>query len=54
VVFDIKGNILVQFFHIKQNFIQLDLSGSYQGVYLIKMQQNGKIITRKATKSSKK
>lgn len=50
-VFDTQGALLFELFDVKQKFIDLHLSGSSNGIYLIKIQKDEKIITRKIIKN---
>jgi hypothetical protein len=53
-VFDTQGVLLLELFDVKQQFIDLHLNGSSNGIYLIKIQKDNKIITRKIVKNETK
>jgi hypothetical protein len=53
-VFDTHGALLIEFFDVKQQLIDLHLNGSSNGIYLIKIQKDNKIITRKIVKNATK
>lgn len=46
-VFDLHGNMLREIYNIKNKFIDLHLNGSSNGIYLINIHKDGKILTRK-------
>ena len=46
-VFDLHGNLLKEIYNIKNKFIDLRLNGSSNGIYLINIHKDGKILTRK-------
>ena len=46
-VFDNNGKILLEKIDVKHQFIELRLTGSTNGAYLIRIEQEGKIHTRK-------
>ena len=46
-VFDTRGVLMHEYFDVKNRFIDLPLSGSSNGIYLIKIKRGDKILTRK-------
>ena len=50
-VYDTQGRLISENNSIKNKFIDLYLSGSSDGIYLIKMRRDGKIYTRKVVKN---
>ena len=50
-VMDLHGRKITEFFNIKDQFINLHLSGSSNGIYLINIGKNGKKLTRKVVKN---
>ena len=53
-VFNIHGVLLQEFSNIKDKFIDLHLSGSSNGIYLINIHKDGNILTRKVVKNLSK
>ena len=53
-VFDNNGKILSEKVDVKHQFIELRLTGSTNGVYLIRIEQDGKIHTRKVLQKRSK
>lgn len=53
-VFDVHGAKLNEIYNIKDKFIDLYLNGSSNGIYLIKIHKNGKMLTRKVVKNLSK
>ena len=50
-VMDMRGVLLKEIYDIKDKFIDIYLSGSSNGIYLLKIHQEGKSITRKVVKN---
>ena len=53
-VFDTQGVLLQEFFDIKQQFTELHVSNSPDGIYLLKIQKGQKTNTRKIIKNRTK
>ncbi len=53
-IFDTQGILIYEKMNIKDKFIDLHLSNSPNGIYLLKIQKDGKIVTRKIIKNLSK
>ena len=49
-IMDVHGRKINEYYNIKDQFINLPLSGSSNGIYLINISKNGKSFTRKVVK----
>ena len=50
-VFDLHGLTIKEIYNVKDKFIDLHLNGSSNGIYLINIHKDGKILTRKVVKN---
>lgn len=50
-IFDTKGTLIEQIFNLKEKFINLDLNGSSDGIYLIRIKKGEKFLSRKVVKN---
>ncbi len=50
MIYDAKGTLIEQFFNLKEKFINLRLTGSYDGIYLVRIKKGEKFISRKIVK----
>lgn len=53
-VYDAKGVVIEEIFNVKEKFIDLYLSGSSNGIYLLRIGKDQKITTRKLVQNLKK
>ncbi len=52
--FNVNGKLISEHNHIKNKFIDIDLSGSPQGIYLVKIGSGGATVSRKVVKIGSK
>lgn len=53
-IYNMHGVVVNEYYNIKDNFIDLYLSGSPQGIYFINIRKDGKMVTRKVMKNLSK
>ncbi|MCK5278263.1 MAG: T9SS type A sorting domain-containing protein, partial [Cyclobacteriaceae bacterium] len=53
-IFDMQGALISENYNIKNKFIDIYLSGSSNGIYLIKIRKDGKLLTWKVVKNLSK
>lgn len=53
-IYDTQGSLIKEYYNIKNKFIDLYLSDSPEGTYLINIRKDGKMITRKVVKNLSK
>ena len=53
-VFDTRGSLISENYSIKNKFIDIYLSGSSDGIYLVQLRKDGKMFTRKVIKNLSK
>jgi hypothetical protein len=51
LIFDSQGALIEKLFGLKKRFIKISLSGSYGGIYLIKIKKGEKFMSRKIVKN---
>ncbi|MCK5699847.1 MAG: T9SS type A sorting domain-containing protein, partial [Cyclobacteriaceae bacterium] len=53
-IFDVNGALISENYNIKNKFIDIPLSGSSNGIYLVKIRKDGKLLSRKIIKNLSK
>lgn len=53
-IFDLNGTLISENYNIKSKFIDIQLSGSSNGIYLVKIHKDGKVLSRKVVKALSK